>query len=90
MSEEYGNPAIAPVDFDFDNARLAPSQVSMTISRKDVLGIVQSAFSELGPVDERMIAVKREVLDEVAEGRLASALRTAIVGAGRSCCTCCG
>jgi hypothetical protein len=90
MSDEYGKPAITPIAFDFDKARLAPEQTAITLSRKDVLGIVQSAFEELGPVSEKLIAVKREVLAEVAEGRPAHALRTAIVGAGKACCTRCG
>lgn len=89
MSEDYGKPAILPVAFDFEKARLDRSELFMTLSRKDVLGIVQSAFEEFGPATERLVEVKREVLAEVAEGKLAHALRTAIVGAGKACCTCC-
>ncbi|WP_285711373.1 hypothetical protein [Erythrobacter oryzae] len=89
MSDEYAKPAITPIAFDFDTARLAPDQTAITLSRKDVLGIVQSAFEELGPASEKLIAVKREVLAEVADGRPAHALRTAIVGAARARCTCC-
>ena len=90
MSDDYGKPAITPITFDFDKARLEPDAASIMLSRKDVLGIVQSAFEELGPASERLIAVKREVLAEVADGRPADALRAAIVGAGKACCTCCG
>jgi hypothetical protein len=89
MSEEYGKPTLAPIWFDFDNARLAPTEACMALSRTDVLGIVQSALDEFGPATERLVEVKREVLNEVAEGKLAHALRTAIVGAGKACCKCC-
>ncbi len=89
MSEEYGKPAIAPVAFDFENSPIASEQSTIALSRMDVLGIVQSAFDDLGPVSERIVAVKRDVLTEVSDGRLAHALHTAIVGAGRACCKCC-
>ena len=89
MSEEYGKPTLAPIWFDFDNAQLAPTEAHMALSRTDVLGIVQSAFDEFGPATERLVEVKREVLAEVADGKLAHALRTAIVGAGKACCKCC-
>lgn len=89
MSEEYGKPALAPVAFDFETSRLESEQNSITLSRKDVLGIVQSAFDDLGPVTDRIVAVKRDVLGEVADGNLAKALRTAIIGAGKAGCTCC-
>ncbi len=84
MSEEYGEPNLAPIAFDFEKAGLAHDRTSITLSGKDVLGIVQSALAELGPADDRIIAVKREVLEQVSEGRLAEALCTAIVGAGRA------
>lgn len=89
MSEEYEKPSLAPVMFDFENSGLTPDGNSLNLGRKDVLGIVQSAFDELGPVNERLVAVKREVLAEVVDGKLADALRTAIVGAGKAGCTCC-
>jgi hypothetical protein len=89
MSEEYRTPAITPISFDFDNSQLAPADAHMALSRTDVLGIVQSAFRELAPASERLVEVKREVLADVSEGKLAHALRTAIVGAGRACCKCC-
>ena len=89
MSDEYGKPAITPTAFDFDTAQLAPDQTAITLSRKDVLGIVQSAFEELGPTSKELIAIKREVFAEIADGRPAHALRTAIVGAVKACCTCC-
>ena len=89
MSEEYGKPAIAPVAFDFENSRLDNEQNTIALSRKDVLGIVQSAFNDIGPANDRTVAVKRAVLDEVSEGKLADALRTAIIGAARTGCTCC-
>ena len=89
MSEEYGKPAIVPIDFHFESSCLAAAETSMTLSGKDVLGIVQSAFDDLGPMSERIIAVKRDVLDEVSEGKIAQALRTAIVGAGKAGCNCC-
>lgn len=83
MSEEYANPAFAPIAFDFENSKLNSDQNGIVFSGKDVLGIVQAAFDEIGPLDGAMIAIKREVLAEVAAGRLAHALRTAIVGAAR-------
>ena len=89
MSDEYGKPAITPIAFDFEKARLASGAAHMTLSGKDVLGIVQAAFEELGPTNERLIELKREVLAEVAGGRPDHALRTAIVGAGKVCHTCC-
>lgn len=89
MSKDYGKPGITPVGFDFENSGLSRAEATMTLSRKDVLGIVHSAFEELGGQSERLIAVKRDVLGEVSEGRLAHALRTAIVGAGKAGCSCC-
>ncbi|MCZ8370242.1 MAG: hypothetical protein O9293_09805 [Porphyrobacter sp.] len=89
MSEEYCKPVIDSLAFDFDDVRLAPHQNSIALSGKDVLGIVQSALDELGAPTEEVIAVKREVLGQVSEGKLAQALRTAIVGAGKAGCTCC-
>lgn len=89
MSDDYGKPAITPLAFDFDRSRLAPDQVTFTLSRKDVLAIVQSAFDELSPDCTKLVTVKREVLAEVADGRAAHALRAAIIGAGKAGCTCC-
>lgn len=89
MSELYGKPAIVPIGFDFEDSFLTDTQAYMTLSRKDVLGIVQSAFDEIGPATDNLIDVRREVLADVAEGKLAHALRTAIVGAGKSGCKCC-
>lgn len=89
MSEEYTKPAFAPVAFDFENSRLDSEQNTIALSSKDVLGIVQSAFNDIGPANDGIIAVKRAVLDEVSEGKLAHALRTAIVGAAKTGCTCC-
>lgn len=89
MSDEYSKPAIAPIGYDFDNLRLSPAETYIELSRTDVLGIVQSAFDEFGPTTERLVEVKREVLAEVADGKLVHALRTAIVGAGKACCNCC-
>lgn len=89
MSDEYGRPAIVAIGFDFENSCLTTEETSLALSRKDVLGIVQSAFDDLGPMSERIIAVKRDVMEEVSEGKLAQALRTAIVGAGKAGCKCC-
>jgi len=82
MSEHYTRPRLVPLDHPHSDAVLARAEAYLTLSRKDVLGIVQSAFNELGPNDPALVAVKRQVLDEVAEGRLGHALRTAIIGAG--------
>lgn len=89
MSEEYGKPTIVPVAFDFENSPKVSEQPVISLSGKDVLGIVQSAFDDLGPVNEQIVAVKRDVLAEVSDGKLAEALRTAIVGAGKAGCKCC-
>lgn len=83
MIEDYTPPGLAPLGFDFEQADRASDKASLTLSGTEVLGIVQSALAELGPASERIIAVKRDVLEKVAEGRLAEALHTAIVGAGK-------
>lgn len=81
---DYKKPAIFPIDYDFDKApQLGQTDAYMTLARKDVLGIVQSAFEELG-MHPDLIAIKREVLDEVVKGRLSHALRAAIIGAGQA------
>lgn len=90
MTDDYRPPKLDNLGFDFENSILARAQAYLTLSRKDVLGIVQSAFEELGADDPELIAIKRQVLNDVGEGKLAHALRTAIVGAGRRGCTCCG
>lgn len=87
MPEEYHKPSVRPVGFDFEAARLAQSEVYLTLTPKDVLGIVQSALNELGPQSPESIAIKHEVFAEVADGKLAHALRTAIVGAGKLAAT---
>ncbi len=89
MTDDYRPPKLDNLGFDFENSILARAQAYLTLSRKDVLGIVQSAFSELGADDPELIAIKRQVLNDVGEGKLAPALRTAIIGAGRRGCTCC-
>lgn len=86
MSTGYGKANLTRLGFDFEKSILARTQPYLTLSRKDVLGIVQSAFDELGADDPELIAIKRDVLSEVSEGKLAHALRTAIVGAGKACC----
>lgn len=89
MSDEYGKPAVVPLGFDFENSCLTNAETSLSLSGKDVLGIVQSALDDLGPMSERIVSVKRDVMAEVSEGKLAHALRTAIVGAGKAGCNCC-
>lgn len=90
MNKEYQSPGILPLHYDFAAApQLDRTDAFMTLSRKDVLGIVQSALDEIAPQHPELTAVKREVLQEVADGRLAHALRSAIVGAGKTCCGCC-
>lgn len=85
MRERYTGPALVSVGFDFETCQVE-SQTHLHLSSKDVLGIVQSAFGELGSHDLALTEVKREVLDQVADGRLAKALHTAIIGAGKSHC----
>lgn len=89
MAKEYGKPVVRPIRFDFDVAPLVQAEAYMTLSRKDVLGIVQSAYDELGSQNPALVAIKRDVLSEVSEGKLAKALHTAILGAGKTCCACC-
>ena len=73
------------IAYDFDNVpQLTHTDVYMTLSRKDVLGIVQSAFDEMGPNNPELVEIKRQVLSEVSEGKLAHALRSAIIGAGKA------
>lgn len=91
MSKQYDTPRIVPLHYDFEGApQLGRTDAYMTFSRKDVLAIVHSAFDEIAPQHPDLTAIKQNVLQEVADGRLAHAVRTAIVGAGRTCCACCG
>lgn len=83
MPEKYDKPSVRAIGFDFEAARIAQSETCLTLTHKDVLGIVQSALDELGPHSPELIAIKREVFAEVADGKLAHALRIAIVEAGR-------
>jgi hypothetical protein len=81
----YEQPGLRSLTYDFDNAPLLDrTEAYMTLSRKDVLGIVQSAFDEIGLQGSDLNAIKQAVLQDVAEGKLAHALRTAIVGAGKA------
>lgn len=81
MHDEYRKTELTPLAFDFEDSVLARCEAFLTLSRIDVLGIVQSAFDELGSDNPHLITLKKRVLEEVAEGRLAHALRTAITGA---------
>jgi hypothetical protein len=83
MPEDYRQPSVSEIGFDLDAAQLAHSEKCLMLSHQDVLGIVQSALRELGPQSPELIAIKRDVLAEVADGKLANALRTAIIGAGK-------
>lgn len=89
MKEDRQDLHLTRLDYDFNGARLDRLEAYLTLSRKDVLGIVQSSFEELGPFDAAILDIKRRVFDEVAEGNLALALRSAIVGAGKRGCRCC-
>ncbi len=82
-SKDYGKVTVVPLGFDFEASQRCGTFSHLALSPTDVLGIVQSAFDELGSNDPAFIAVKRQVLDAVSEGKLAEALRTAIVGAGK-------
>jgi hypothetical protein len=83
MPEQYRKPSLGAIGFDFEAARLAQSETCLALTHKDVLGIVQSALDELGPQSPELIAIKREVFAEVVNGKLAHALRTAIIAAGK-------
>lgn len=58
--------------------------MTLSLSHKEVLAIVQSALDELGQPDPALLTVKRRVFEDVVEGRLVQALRTAIVGASHA------
>jgi hypothetical protein len=82
MTDQYRPTALTRLSFDFEAAVLRRCDAYLTLSRKDVLGIVQSACDKLEADDPDLIALKQRVLEDVAEGKLAHALRTAIIGAG--------
>ena len=82
MSQEYRKASITRHGFDFDSRVLMPGEVFLTLSHTGVLGVVQSAFDALDADDPALLAVKARVMQEVAEGRLADALRSANIGAG--------
>ena len=84
MSRDYGKASLTRLGFEFEDPAVCEGEDCLTLSHKDVLGIVQSAYDELGADDPELIAIKHHVLIEVSEGRLAHALRAAIVGAGRA------
>lgn len=89
MSKRYGNVGVAPLSFDYEASWQSGALAHLVLSPKDVLGIVQSALDDLATAEPELIAVKRDVLEAVSEGKLAEALRTAIVGAGQRTCSCC-
>jgi hypothetical protein len=78
---DYRSPISCQLAYDFENAPIIPPGQCLSLSHKEVLAIVQSALDELGPPDAARLTLKRRVFEEVAEGRLAQALRTAILGA---------
>lgn len=77
---DYRSPTSCQLAYDFEHAPITPPGKCLSLSHKDVLAIVQSALDELGQPDPALLALKRQVFDEVVEGRLVQALRTAIVG----------
>jgi len=81
MPDEYRKTVLNPLGYDFEESILERCDPYLTLSRNDVLAIVQSAFEVLGDNDPHLIAIKQQVLTDVAEGKLAHALRTAITGA---------
>ncbi len=89
MTDDYRSPRLYRLGFDFENSVLTEGDTALRLSRKDVLGIVQVSYEELGSDDPALIVAKQDVLEEVAQGKLAHALRTAIIGAGQSRCICC-
>ena len=89
MTDDYRSPRLDRLGFDFENSVLTEGDTALRLSRKHVLGIVQASYEELGSDDPALIVAKQDVLEEVAQGKLAHALRTAIIGAGQSRCTCC-
>ena len=83
VTDDNRKTVLTRLNFDFEQSLLARCDAYLTLSRKDVLGIVQSAFDELGGNDPDLVMIKQQVLEEVAEGKLAHALRTAMIGAGQ-------
>lgn len=85
MPNHYDRQGAKPVEFDFEAGGRAGRDGALSLTGMDVLGIIQSAFDDLGAQNAQIIAVKREVLDLVADGQYAHAVRAAIVGAGKAC-----
>ena len=82
MSNHYDGLRVTPVGFDFGAGDSVDLNGAVTLTGMDVLGIIQAAFDDLGANSPLLVAVKRDVLDLVADGNYAHALRAAIVGAG--------
>jgi len=79
----FKRPELALLSFDPDSPADPRPLGEPVLSARDVLAIVYSAFEELGEDDERVTAVKLEVLKAVGEGRVGLAAYRAIVGVGQ-------
>ena len=83
MPSEYRKPRLSPLSFNFHDQPASDPGTAITLSPMDVLGIVHAAFEAIDPDDPGLRIAKFKVLEEVATGRLAHALRDAIVAAGQ-------
>lgn len=83
MALPYGKPGIQALGYDPDANILNSDETHICLSRKDVLGIVERAFAEIGGDLSTKVQVKLEVLELVSDGKLAHALLTAIAGAAK-------
>lgn len=89
MTQDYRKQRLDRLGFEFEDAVTAKLDAHLTLSHKEVLGIVQASYDALGADDPQLIAAKRAVFEEVAQGKLARAIRTAIIAAGKRQCNCC-
>lgn len=83
MKQQYNKPQIAVFSNSFDVQRKSPVYSGPSLTHKHILGLVEDAFAEISGDLTATIAIKRQVLELLAEGNFALALRTAIVGASK-------
>lgn len=79
----YAKPSLAPLTHEAAPLPADADGVRDTLSGMEVLRVVQTAFDEPGlPRDAALAEVKLRILEEVSAGRLAEAMRLAILAAG--------
>lgn len=80
----YRQPGLTKLAGRGEGLRSAFQPASTALPAMDILRVVQSAFDELGvPRDRSLVELKLRVLEEVSAGRLANAVKLAIVAAGQ-------